>query len=203
MNRIAFPISIAANTFTAGVYSFRLTVQRLGNTNINRQTFSEVILSVNSVPGGGSVSSDPTTGTALETPFAVSTSGWAAAAENYPLSYAFAYQVTTASMLTMATVSPRAFVTAALPAGKAIHNHLITLQGRAVDIFLSSGVATAPVTVRASLSTNITQLLALNVASGFTSGDVDLVFQTINNVATTVNSVNCIGAPPPLLSEDR
>jgi hypothetical protein len=28
MNRIAFPLSIGANTFTAGVYSFRLTVQR-------------------------------------------------------------------------------------------------------------------------------------------------------------------------------
>lgn len=191
MNRIAFPLSIGANTFTAGsLYSFRLTAQKLGNTNINRQTFTEIMLTVNSVPDGGLVSSNPVSGSALETPFAISTSGWATAAENFPLSYAFAYQVSTTSILTMATASKRAFVTATLPAGLAKDNYLVKLQGQAMDIFLSSGFATSTVTVRTSISTNITQLLSTNIAIGFISGDIDLVFQTINNVSYGFNSIS-------------
>jgi hypothetical protein len=57
-------------------------------------------------------------GTALVTSFIISTSRWAAAAENFPLSYAFTYQTApTSPTLTLAARSLRAFVAATLPAG--------------------------------------------------------------------------------------
>jgi hypothetical protein len=183
VNTIAFPLSISANTFSAGTeYSFRLTVQRVGNTITNRQTFTEIMLTVNSVPDGGLVSSIPASGTALETSFGISTSGWATAAENFPLSYAFAYRIsTTSSLFTIAALSLSAFVETELPAGD--NRNLVTLQGQAMDVFLSSSLATSTVTVKKSENLNITRFLSINVAGGFDTGNVNKVFQAINNVS--------------------
>jgi hypothetical protein len=183
-NSIAFPLSISANTFTAGsVFSFRLTVGPIGNADITRQTFSEIMLTVNSVPTGGVVSSDPTDGTALVTSFVISTSGWATAAENFPLYFAFSYQdPITLSFLTITALSLRAFVAAALPAGLVTQSYLIALQGQAVDIFSSSSLATSSVKVIRSANLDITNILTSNLDSGFSTGNVNLVFQTINNV---------------------
>jgi hypothetical protein len=44
------------------ISSYRLTVRPFGTTNKDSQTFTEILLTANSPPGGGSVSSDPTTG---------------------------------------------------------------------------------------------------------------------------------------------
>jgi hypothetical protein len=193
-NSIAFPLSISANTFPAGsVFSFRLTVERVGNTNPIRQTFTEIMLTANSVPTGGIVSSYPTAGAALVTSFVISTSGWATAAENFPLNFAFAYQDSfTLSFLTITALSLRAFVAATLPAGLVSQSYLILLQGQAIDIFSSSSSATSSVTVKRSANLNITNLLTVNLASGFSTGNVNLVFQTINNVSHSFSSSNRI-----------
>jgi hypothetical protein len=178
---IAFPLLISANTFTAGsVFCFRLTVQRDGNT---KRTFTEIILTANSVPTGGIVTSIPSAGTALDTIFVIETSGWATDAENFPLSYAFSYQLSTRSpFLTLAALSLRSFVGATLPAGLATQSNLIILQGKVVDLFLSSSIATSTIKVGTNTNLNITELLRTNIAIGTSSGDVNLIFQTINNV---------------------
>jgi hypothetical protein len=95
------------------------------------------------------VSSTPASGTALVTSVVTSTSGWATAAGNFPLSYSFAYQGSGSysSFLTIAALSLRAYVASALPAGLPTQSNLITLQGQAVDIFLSSSLATSTVIV--------------------------------------------------------
>jgi hypothetical protein len=140
------------------------------------------VLTVNSVPDGGLVSSIPDSGIAHETLFAIATSGWASAAENFPLSYAFAYRIsTTSSFLTIAATSLSAFVEAKLPAG--YNRDQITLQGQAMDIFFSSALAVSTVTVKRNENLNLTQELSTNVASGFSTGNVQKVFQTINNVS--------------------
>lgn len=126
----------------------------------------------------------PATGTALVTSFVISNSGWATSSENFPLSFAFAYQVSkTDSFLTIATASLRAFVEASLPAGLPVEKNLITVQGQVVDMFLSSSLVISTLKVTASKSTNVTRLLKSNVQSGFSSGNINLVFQTINNVS--------------------
>jgi hypothetical protein len=147
------------------------------------------MLTANSVPTGGIVSSYPTAGAALVTSFVISTSGWATAAENFPLNFAFAYQDSfTLSFLTITALSLRAFVAATLPAGLVSQSYLITLQGQAIDIFSSSSSATSSVTVKRSANLNITNLLTVNLASGFSTGNVNLVFQTINNVSHSFSS---------------
>jgi hypothetical protein len=140
------------------------------------------VLTVNSVPYGGLVTSIPDNGIAHKTLFAIETSGWATAAENFPLSYAFAYRIsTTSSFLTIGTTSLSSFVEAELPAG--YNRNQITLQGQAMDIFLSSALAVSTVIVNRNENLNLSQSLSTNVASGFSTGNVHKVFQTINNVS--------------------
>jgi hypothetical protein len=66
---------------------------------------------------------------------------------------------------------------------------LIALQGQAIDIFLSSSLITTNVAVNRNPDINLTQILNTNVASGFSTGDINLVFQTINNVSLIHNCI--------------
>jgi hypothetical protein len=72
-------------------------------------------------------------------------------------------------------------VEAELPAG--YNRNQITLQGQAMDIFLSSALAVSTVIVNRNENLNLSQSLSTNVASGFSTGNVHKVFQTINNVS--------------------
>lgn len=183
--QITFPLSINPNVFTGGsVYSFRLTARPFGSNDVQTQTFTQIILTANSPPTGGYVSASPTTGDALVTEFLISSPGWTADVANFPLNFAFAYQLTaTSPLLIIATLSLRAFSTTTLPAGAGTQKNLVTLQGQAQDVFLSSSVATATVAVTLRAGTNITNILTSSVSKGLAQGNVNLVFQTINNVS--------------------
>jgi hypothetical protein len=69
------------------------------------------------------------------------------------------------------------------------NGNLIALQGQAIDIFLSSSLITTNVAVNRNPDMNLTQILNTNVASGFSTGDINLVFQTINNVSLKHNCI--------------
>jgi hypothetical protein len=97
--------------------------------------------------------------------------------------------------LTIATSSLRAFTTTALPAGLVTENYAVALSATAGDIYLSSASAYSKVMVTMNKNTNVTKFLSANLLSAFSSGDVNLAFQTVNNVASTVNVVNCTGTP--------
>jgi hypothetical protein len=145
---------------------------------------------------GGSVAYRPEAGDALVTIFQISTIGWTADAANFPLTFSFDYQLSAISpSLTIATSSLRAFTTTALPAGLVTEDYAIALSVTAADIYLSSASAYSKVKVTMSKNTNVTKLLAANLLSAFASGDINLAFQTVNNVASTINVVNCTGTP--------
>ena len=181
---ISFPLSIDADAFTGGSsYIFRLAANPVGNPNL--ATFTEISLTANSPPTGGYVTPTPVFGSALVTKFLIAAPGWTADAANFPLSYSFAYTVSAEiPYLSIAASSLRAFTISTLPAGNSNERNLITLEGRAIDIFLAFGVATATVEVTLSTTTNISNVLNVGLASAFASGDVNLAFQTVNNVRT-------------------
>ena len=181
--QITFPLSIAAGVFTGGgLYSFRLTAYPTSDSK--SQTFTQIVLTANSPPTGGYVTALPTVGSALVTQFVVSSPGWTADAANFPLSFSFAYRLSSASTyLTLGASSLRAFTTSSLPAGLSTERNLITLQSQATDIFLSFGSATSTVGVTLSATTNVSLVLTTGLSSAFSSGNINLAFQTVNNVS--------------------
>ena len=69
------------------------------------------------------------------------------------------------------------------------------MQSQAVDVYLSGAVANVGVPVQLSAKTNVTKVLSSALSTAFTSGNINLAFQTVNNVATSVNAIDCSNAP--------
>ena len=182
-SQITFPFSLPAGVLIGGrVYSFRLTAHATGGSA--EQSFTQVTLTANPPPTGGYVSSSPQSGSALVTQFVISSPGWTADAANFPLSFSFAYRLSAASpYLTLAAPSLRAFTTSTLPAGLISQSNLLTLQGHAADIYGAFGAATGTVAVQLNTSTNVSHVMRSGLLNAFSSGNVNLAIQTVNNVS--------------------
>ena len=182
-NRILFPLSTGAGVLLDGtVYTFRFTSYPTGNPKL--QTFTEIVLTSNSNPSGGYLSSTPSEGNALETKFLIASPGWTADVASFPLTYTFEYkQYAAASYLTLTTSSIRASTSSTLPSGVSSENSMVTLQAIATDIFTAFSTATTAVKVILRAGTNVTEILTSRLSSAFALNDVSLAFETVNNVS--------------------
>ena len=180
---IAYPLSIDAGVLSGGTsFTFRLTAYPTDVT-ITSTTFSEIVMIANSPPTGGYLLPSPKSGNALVTIFGIVSPGWTSDVSNLPLSFSFAYRLSAlAPYLTVAVSSSRPSTTTTLPSGLTSENNTISLQGLAIDIFAASSAATAKVSVTLSPQTNISHILTTTLYSAFSSGNVNLAFQTVNNV---------------------
>jgi hypothetical protein len=183
-SQIPFPLSIERGVFTGGrSYVFRLSAHP--NSDVRLETFVEMTLTANLPPSAGYLTTMPGYGDAFATVFLIASPGWTTDAANFPLSYSFSYSLTMfGSNMTLATSSLRAFTTSVLPAGLAERGGNVTLKGRAMDIFESYGTTSTTVRVTSAPGTNLTQVLDSGLSVAFLTGDMNLVFQTINNVRT-------------------
>ena len=177
----------------------------------------------------GTCVATPSSGNALTTVFLLTSPGWTTDASNFPLSYAYAYQVSpggsflsiSALRYTLTTTFPpftetnhgfptvtsinnffssswfslSATSSTTLPSGLSTYQFQVTVQSQAVDVYLSGAVASVGVPVQLSAKTNVTRVLSSSLSTAFTSGNINLAFQTVNNVATSVNAIDCSGAP--------
>jgi hypothetical protein len=191
---ISFPIAFDANTFIQGrTYVFRLSAYPTFDRTLS--SFTETSVVINSPPSGGVVSVDPARGNALETEFYISTRLWTSS--NLPLSYSFSYQLSsTSSELTVGSINQVSFAKTTLPSGLSSNNNLITINCYAYDSLLASAKisTSAAVTLSEKVSQQIGNVLSTSLASSFSSGNVDGAVQAVNNIATTVNAVNCSAA---------
>ena len=130
VNAINFPFSVIGGIFSPGkAYTFQLTASP--TENAADTTFSQITLTANLAPTSGRIISSPTNGSALVTPFLLSSPGWTTDAASFPLSYAFSYGMLNASAnLTIAVSSVRPYTTTLLPAG------VIVLQTQVTDVYL-------------------------------------------------------------------
>ena len=88
-NGLNFPLGIHRDVMTAGVdYIFRLTVEDTAGNVI----FSEVTVTPNSPPVGGTFAVTPASGFAFITDFEFSAFNWGDNADDYPVEYLFVYQ---------------------------------------------------------------------------------------------------------------
>ena len=184
MQNIHFPLSIPAYSFHAGTsYTFRLTVYPTGKKDL--ATFAEVVLRTNTPPSGGFVVIEPKSGFGLVTKFTITSPGFTTDVSAFPLSFSFTYQVSqTSSRLTIAAASARAFTVSTLPAGLPTLLNLINVSSEARDIFQSSAVAFQNAVVTNLPNINVTNILATGLNQAFSSGNVNLAFQVVNNVST-------------------
>ena len=187
--RALFPLSIGPGIFNGGrTYSFRLATHPIGVPRLT--TYYEILLTANSPPTGGYVVSVPIAGAALQTQFLITSPGWTTDVANFPLSYSFSFRISEfATYLTLASASLKAFTQSTLPAGLQILNNVIAVQGKATDIYLSSGEANTSVKVGLDPAVNVSKVMTASLTTAFLTGNIDAVFQTVNNVCTTFYSI--------------
>ena len=181
-SQLGYPLSFREGAFVGGsTYLFKLTAYPTDNPLL--ASYSEIVLTANTQPTGGYVISSPTSGRAVTTQFMISTPGWTSDAGSLPLSYAFSYCLaSSAPYLTLAAASVRAYTTSTLPAGLSQLNDSVTLKVKAIDIYQSSATATTTVAVKYDKSVNLTEIATTSLTQAFLTGDINLVYQTVNNV---------------------
>lgn len=192
---INFPLAVPGNVFSPGS---TLTFQLLGCAALDAHkcSFSQVVILIHSPPYDGSLSVDPTRGYALTTQFSINALGWLADTTSYPLSYSFSFQLSPAlPTLTVASASLLTFATSTFPAGLVGRNFTIAVIGIVRDSFGASSNATSYPQVMNDPSVNVENVLSSTIKSFTSTGNVNILFQVVNNVATTFNAVNCSASP--------
>lgn len=189
-SQLSIPLSVAAGSFVGGrSYTFRLTTFSTADTA--KSTFSELVITANGPPTGGYAAASPNSGDALVTKFFLSCPGWTTDSANFPLSYSYAYTTSDVTpFLTLSTHSPKAYSFTTLPAGLTTLKNVVTVQGGVMDIFSASVTAVTSTTVYWNPSANISQITKSSLQSAFLASDINLVYQTVNNVSTSTFSVH-------------
>ena len=175
---VMFSLALAPNTLLPGAtYTFRLTAWPAGNPAL--AAFAEISLAANGPPTNGYLTVTPTRGVAMTTTFVLASNGWTADAASLPLMYDFYYQLlalppvatglgTTGTPTPVASPYPRMRLTALklvsaletpLPAGLAGAAQSIALLTHAVDVYKSTGNATAYAAVAPAANLNITAVV--------------------------------------------
>ena len=178
-----FPLSVSSFSLRGGtLYTFRMTAAPQSTPTLI--TYTDVTLYANMPPAGGYISTSPKSGDALMTDFLIMAPDWTSDAGSLPLSYSFAFRVSTVSAyLTLATSSLRAYVISTLPAGlRALDDH-VTLRGKISDIYSAASTATGSVQVLHNAALNVSNYLESSLSTALAFGNIDQLYRAINNVS--------------------
>eukprot|EP01034_Spumella_vulgaris_P047463 gene47463-biopygen30106 len=197
LSSISFPLAIPGGTFVAGSQvTFRIGANMQGVTSTALYAYSEILLTVNAPPSGGSLITTPMSGLALTTTFAMLAVGWVDDPSDYPLTYDFVYTLSNA-VSTIKARSTSSSASSNFPAGLETNNFQLVAYGRAYDSLLAAANASITLTVRVATgaaATNVTAYLVDGIAAAAASGDSSATILVVNNVANTLNTLNCTGA---------
>ena len=181
--KAAYPLSVSAFSLRGGtIYTFRITAAPQATPALT--TYTDITLYANMAPAGGYISTSPKTGDALMTDFLVMANDWATDAGSLPLSYSFAFRVSTVSAyLTLATSSLKSYIISTLPAGLLALDDYVTLRGKISDIYSATSTATGSVQVRYNAALNVSSYLESSLSTALAYGNIDQLYRTINNVS--------------------
>jgi len=191
----SFPVSFGSNTFLPGrTYTFQLSANLISFPDLVAS--SQVSVKINSPPFGGILLVTPSSGEAITTTFLLSMQGWVTDLSNYPLSYSFSYQLSlTTSLLSVGSLSQVANTQSSFPPGFESNNFRIMTYSNVYDSYSAFTLASQVVTVnQLSAAINISSLLSSS-ANLLSSYDIGAATQSVNNVASVLNSVNCSATP--------
>jgi hypothetical protein len=192
VNGIIYPLSFPARVFTQGTsVTFRLTAIYSKAISLDTASVCEIVVVVNSGPTGGKLTVDPATGgLALYTVFSIISSEWSDV--DIPLSYEFAYQVSpTTPILSIKPRSSSNVADTELGEGIVSRSYLVTIINNIYDkdLAVTSVNTTAEVKVKADIDP-VTYFGNKAAEFGLTR-DTSKATAALNNVAVTVNKVNC------------
>jgi REJ domain len=192
---IAFPLAVPPDTFSFGrLYTFRLSCTPQAYPAL--LAYTDVFLAVNSPPIGGYTAVVPSKGYGLLTSFAMSTTGWTDDIADYPLQYNFAYQLSPLKgALTLSVISPLPYTVSPLPTGLKSQGSIVSVFAMVYDVFGASANVSTAVIIVADSNEDPSAYLSIYLLKSIQSGDLDLTFQTINLVSSTLSAVNCSAAP--------
>jgi hypothetical protein len=192
---IVFALGAAADAFIAGrTYTFRLSGCEFDS--ITACSYSQLDVRINGPPVSGSLLVSPSFGAALEMPFEMSSIDWSDEITDYPLQYSFFYQLASSTPpMAIQSYGVVTYAVAVLPAGLSFREYLVSVIGLVADNYGCATSATVSVKVNGSDTNDTVNLLQGSVSSFSATLDTDGLSQVLNPVSTTLNSVNCSGAP--------
>ncbi|RYH22921.1 hypothetical protein EON65_18580, partial [archaeon] len=208
-------ILLAANTFQAGTYvTFRLTATSTITEETTRRrligtgaesfnpmdtttvvSYSEIILIANVPPVGGTLALSPPSGSALSDLFTLQSPGWIDDPADYPLAYDFRSSSNPRNqILTVQSKGPLNVATSDFPPGIQAYNNQIFIFARIYDIYNAFANANGSIVVVVNPNADVSSYLNNGLSVALNAGNVDEGLRTVNNVASTVNIVNCTGS---------
>lgn len=193
---ILFPLSFPANVLTQGTsVTFRLSAIFSAAINPNLASVCEIIVTVNSAPTGGKITITPPSGNALQTIFSIISSEWSDV--DLPLTYEFSQLISaTRPPLSIRTRSSSNVADTELSEGIQSSGYVVTIINNIYDNSLAFTRVTSSAVVQKLVEINPISYFATKSEEFLATGDTSKATAALNNVAVTVNRVNCTLAPP-------
>ena len=190
-------LSLIANSLTAGL-TYTFSMEAFYPTTVGSAAPSEITITMNAPPSGGSLTVTPDTGYAMNTSFSLQTSGWVDDPDDYPLNYVLAYYTIDSTKQTaLKNSGPQSYVlNAFIGQGIESDGYLATCFSSAMDIYGGTASTTIPITVSPvpDLSA-LSSVMESQLSSAFETSDVNLVSQVVGAVTSSLNSADCSSSP--------
>jgi hypothetical protein len=192
-----FPLSLPANTLTAGVaYTFTLQAAYV-STDAYTATTTVTILA-NAPPSGGTLAVTPKTGNSLVTQYTFQTAYWSDDVADYPIMYVFSYYAASPLNQNIVKASDTVqYVTTQLGQGLSDRGYIVTGIANASDVFGSYAVATDTTAVYPipSLGKTVAEAVAPIAAAAlkqaFVNRDASQVTQIVDASLSAINTIVC------------
>lgn len=196
MQNIAFSLGLTTSGFAAGsTYSFTLSVE---STVDSASATASVSVRVRQRPSAGVLLVAPESGLGLETVFLLSSFGWVAASDAYPLSYAFGYSLLAGgTSVSVRLRMPRAHAETVLPSGLSESDNSVLALLQVLDAFDAAAGASRAVRVlpREHSYEDLDALLDRSLTLASSSSDWDSVLRSVSTITSAVTALRCSNAP--------
>eukprot|EP01032_Pedospumella_encystans_P015560 gene15560-17788_t len=197
VNGIQFPLIFPGGVMIQGTsVTFRLTAMlaSLSSADTSLASVNEIVVTVNSAPTGGKITSDPVQGTALFTTFSIISSEWSDV--DMPLTYDFAHFISVnIPVMSISLRSSSNVVSTELPEGSAGASFVVTIINNIYDSSLAYTNVNSSVIVTADDSIDPTAYFKAQTSLYGSTFDTSKATAALNTVAVTVNRVNCSLVP--------
>lgn len=189
----AFALALKPGSLTAGLsYSFKLTVSYAVNGSSAAASAAVTILA-NAPPIGGTIAVAPLIGQALSTLYTLISSQWFDDPNDYPLTVAFYYQITSSAQAkVLKDFDPSTNYVTTLAQGLSSTSYQIICIVNVADIYFAQGSATTTTIAQSPRTTTAAITLAGNrLSTALRLQNPTSINQNLNVALTTINTVDC------------
>ena len=199
-----FQLTIKPDALVAGLsYTFYLAASYDGTLDtpykIYKAPAASISITTNKGPAQGVIYATPTTGTALNTSFFISTASWVDDIDDYPLSYVFGYYTfsETDDYAIIRGKDVGTYVYSYLGVGRATATYTGYCTVIAYDVYSApSSSASVSVVVTPLPSSSLSSAVTRNIDKATSLNDFGTAQQIVSAATSTVNVVDCLVTTP-------